>query len=238
MALAQPSPSQTPRGPRYGLGPLEPPVAAAGEQAHSLAGLAVAQGTVRIGALACHSCHGLEGHTEGSGAFPRLAGQHGWYLLKQLQDYASGSRPNEVMTPIARILSARQMEDVAVWYAAQPPGAREAASGADVRQRQLGGALSAVGVPERGVTACTSCHGRVGEGVAPSVPALAGQFAPYTALQLRLWKRGERRNDPLGVMAQIARGMTDEEIDAAAAYFAALDPKAAQEAGGPARTPR
>jgi cytochrome c553 len=142
------------------------------------------------------------------------------------------------MTPIARLLAHREMQDVSAWYANQPPGDGDRAAAADVRQRQLGGAISAVGVPERGVTACTSCHGRLGEGVAPSVPALAGQFAPYTALQLRLWKRGERRNDPLGVMAQVARGMTDEEIDAVAAYFAALDPKAAQEAGGPARAAR
>ena len=31
-------------------------------------------------------------------------------------------------------------------------------------------------------------------------PALAGQHAAYTALQLRLWRRGQRRNDALGVI--------------------------------------
>lgn len=239
LAQAQPvPPSETPRGMRYGLGPVSPSMPAGNEQARGLDGLEVAQGTVRMGALACHTCHGLEGHAEGSGAFPRLAGQHGWYLLKQLQDYAAGRRPNDVMATVARVLTEGQMQDVAAWYAAQAPGRGDGGAVADARQRQLGGALSAVGMPSRGVTACTSCHGRMGEGVPPSAPALAGQFASYTALQLRLWKQGERRNDPLGVMARIARGMTEEEIDAAAAYFASLDPNVVREAGGPARAPR
>lgn len=236
MALAQPATQgPTPRGQRYGLGPLMPPLPASDGQGQALDGLAVAQGTVGLGALACHSCHGLEGNADGSGAFPRLAGQPGWYLLKQLQDYAAGRRPNEAMAMVARQLTDRQMRDVSAWYSAQTPSAGGIAEEAQVRQRQLGGAIAAVGVPERGVTACTSCHGRLGEGVAPSVPSLAGQFAPYAALQLQLWKRGERRNDPLGVMAQIARGMSDEEIDAVAAYFSALDPN---QTGRPFRAER
>jgi cytochrome c553 len=75
------------------------------------------------------------------------------------------------------------------------------------------------------VTACSNCHGPQGEGAGPAIPALAGQYAPYVALQLRLWKAGERRNGPLGVMAQVASGMTEEEMDAVAAFFATLRPE-------------
>nr|WP_281419429.1 c-type cytochrome [Falsiroseomonas tokyonensis] len=173
---------------------------------------------------ACVNCHGLQGAADGSGAFPRLDGQHAWYLYKQLRDYASGERAHAVMTPIARVLTDRQMQDVAAWYAAQAEIVEGPSGEFDLRVRQLGGSIAATGAPDRGVIACAQCHGMQGEGAGPAIPTLVGQYAPYTALQLHLWKRGERRNGPLGVMAQVAAGMTDEEIEAVAAYYAALAP--------------
>jgi cytochrome c553 len=177
------------------------------------------------GGWACHSCHGLQGAGEGSGAFPRLAGQEAWYLYKQLRDYASGTRYNAVMTPIAQTMTDAQMQASAAWYAAQedtpwPPRPR-----VDARVLQQGGALHAVGVSARGVQACANCHGEAGWGMGPSFPALAGQYADYLALQLRLWKAGERRNSPLGVMARIAAGMTEEEIEAVSLYYASVRPE-------------
>src|SRR5690349_6885970 len=64
-------------------------------------------------AQACVSCHGLDGTGDTSGAFPLLTGQSGWYLYKQLKDYASGARPNDTMAPIAQALSDEEMRDVA-----------------------------------------------------------------------------------------------------------------------------
>jgi cytochrome c553 len=189
------------------------------------AGRAVAMGGERLAGWACTQCHGLHGAADGSGGFPRLSGQSAWYLYKQLQDYASGVRPNAVMTPIARAMTEREMRDVAAWYAAQNDVPLPAPPEAGMRILQAGGAINAVGNPERGVTACSNCHGPQGQGAGPAMPALAGQYAPYTALQLRLWKAGERRNGPLGVMTQVASGMTEEEMDAVAAFFATLRPE-------------
>src|SRR3546814_16478283 len=45
----------------------------------------------------CMRCHGLNGVGDGTGAFPRLAGQAAFYMYKQLLDYASGARPNALM---------------------------------------------------------------------------------------------------------------------------------------------
>lgn len=230
MALAQGSQGEgsgAPTTARYGLPPLwssdrpdpgpEPDLV--------LAGRAIAAGEGVRGAWACQSCHGLHGAGEGSGAFPRLTGQGAWYLTKQLRDYASGRRFNAVMTPIAQGMTDAQMQAVSAWYAAQqdapwPPRPRSASA-----MLQRGGALHAVGAPQRGVHACINCHGDRGEGTGPSYPRLAGQYADYTALQLRLWRAGERRNSPLGVMAGIARGMTDEEIEAVSLYYAGIRPE-------------
>ncbi|MBP0447553.1 c-type cytochrome [Roseomonas sp. SSH11] len=181
-----------------------------------------------LGGWACHSCHGLTGEGNGAGAFPRLSGQASWYLYKQLADYASGRRQNAVMTPIARALSEGEREAVAAWYAAQGSAPAAPRPRAEVRDLQLGGALSAVGVPERGIHACVNCHGAEGRGMGPSYPALAGQYAAYTALQLRAYRSGTRGNSPLNVMAAIAANLTDAEIEALAVYFAALGPEPAR----------
>jgi cytochrome c553 len=184
-------------------------------------------GQVQVGApqIACMSCHGLDGRGDGSAAFPRLTGQSGWYLYKQLKDYAAGTRPNDIMSPIARELSDAQMEDVAAYYAAQmadsfPPWP------ADPLTIQRGGALSAVGSASRGIQACVNCHGPAGRGLPPVYPYLAGQYAGYLAAQLRLWQTNVRKNDPLAVMEAIAKRMTPEDIDAVTTYFAHVPPEA------------
>src|ERR1700723_1194632 len=61
----------------------------------------VAQGTTR-GAVACARCHGFDGASDGSGAFPRLDGQSAQYLAEQLRHFASGHRQNALMQPIPK----------------------------------------------------------------------------------------------------------------------------------------
>jgi cytochrome c553 len=167
---------------------------------------------------ACMNCHGMDGRGDGSAAFPRLTGQSAWYMYKQLLDYASGSRPNSVMSPIASALNEQQMQDVALYYSVQeaptfPPRDH------DPLLVQEGGALSAVGSTARQIPACINCHGPGGSGLPPVFPYLAGQYGGYTRLQLELWQRDIRRNDPLDVMAAIAKSMTARDVEAVAAYF-------------------
>ncbi|QKT04661.1 cytochrome c4 [Ectothiorhodospiraceae bacterium 2226] len=173
---------------------------------------------------ACFTCHGAEGEGDRAAAFPRLAGQSGFYLYKQLQDYAYGHRPNEVMTPIARELSDSDMEDVAAYYAALTDVPYGEPGEADPELLQRGGQLSAIGSREQGIQACVNCHGPGGAGMAPSFPYLAGQHANYTELTLHQWKNRLRRNDPLGVMEEIVRRMSDEDIRAVALYFEQVRP--------------
>jgi cytochrome c553 len=182
------------------------------------------QGSGQGAAQPCFTCHGLTGAGDGTSAFPRMAAQPAFYLYKQLVDYAIGERPNDIMTPIARALTLRQMEDVAAYYAAQASTPPYAAPQFDPALVQRGGAISSMGAPEKGIQACVNCHGASGTGLAPSFPYLAGQYAGYIELQLKLWQQGVRRNDPLNVMADIARRMGPQEIEAVAAYFGSAPP--------------
>lgn len=173
---------------------------------------------------ACIQCHGANGSGDSAAGFPRLAGLPAWYMYKQLLNYADGSRPNNVMTPIAQNMTDAEMRSVSKYYAvveAPYPPVEEAV---DQLLIQWGGQLAAVGSVEKAIPACTNCHGAQGFGVPPSVPYIAGQHQAYMELQLQLWKKGERRNDPLNVMAAIAQKMNDEDIRAVSAYYARIRP--------------
>jgi cytochrome c553 len=66
---------------------------------------------------------------------------------------------------------------------------------------------------------CANCHGTQGVAVPnANVPGLAGMPAGYLVEQLKSFKAGTR---PATVMHQLAKGYSDAQIDAVAAYFAA-----------------
>jgi cytochrome c553 len=172
---------------------------------------------------ACHTCHGADGAGDGSGAFPRLTGQSAWYLYKQLHDYASGARDNDIMAPIAKTLREQQMQDVAAYYAAQTAKAHLLET-IDAETLQRGGAIVAVGADGRAIAACVNCHGANARGVPPSFPYLAGQYASYVEHTLKAFRSGERTNSPLGVMELIAHQLRDEDIRAIALYLQSIPP--------------
>lgn len=193
--------------------------------------------------MACFTCHGPTGGGDSTGAFPRLAQLPAWYMYKQLGDYASGSRPNDIMTPIAKALTAEEREAVSVYFAlSHAPSRGLVVEGSqDPRRLQWGAALVAVGSAERGIPACVNCHGSGSEGIPPSVPGIAGQNPTYTAAQLTLWKEGVRKNDPMNVMGAIAAKMTEDDIQAVSDYLGRLpwkNPAALQESGAPSTMPR
>jgi cytochrome c553 len=171
----------------------------------------------------CSRCHGETGIGDGSGAFPRLTGQLPSYLYQQLRSFADGTRPNPVMSPIAKGLSDRDMGDVAGYYAAQQ-GPYFPQPFVDQAVLELGGRLAAVGQARAGIPACVTCHGEAGKGSAPLFPYLAGQYRSYLAQQLRDFKSGTRRNDPMAVMPVIASKLNEGDIAAVSAYFASVRP--------------
>ena len=184
-------------------------------------GRLVASGGARKGgaAMACFTCHGANGAGDSAGAVPRLAGLPAWYLYKQLNDYADGSRDSASMTGIARQLTESERDAVASYYALLDAPHPPKPPAGDLRMLQWGQQLAAVGATDRAVPACLNCHGPDGSGLPPSVPYLAGQHAEYIALQLRLFRNGERDNDPQDVMHAIAKKLSDEDIEALAAYY-------------------
>jgi cytochrome c553 len=175
-----------------------------------------AQGTAG-GAPACAQCHAFNGVSDGSGAFPRIAGQSAYYLAKQLRDFTSGIRVNAIMTPVASALTADDIADVAAYYAGieAPFLPLRRAEAALIKQ---GEELARIGSAASSVQACDNCHGISGAGEPPVIPYLAGQYASYIALEWRMWRRGFRKSSP-GAMACLAQHLNDQEIAAVSAYY-------------------
>jgi cytochrome c553 len=65
--------------------------------------------------------------------------------------------------------------------------------------------------------ACANCHGTNGVSQ-QGMPNLAGQQRAYLVRQMQDFRAGRR---PATIMHQIAKGYSDEQIDALAAYFSA-----------------
>jgi len=80
--------------------------------------LVSAQGDIKAGskkAKACQICHGNGGKSTNP-TYPRLAGQHAKYIIKQLKAFKSGTRKDPIMNGMASTLSEQDMEDVAVFF--------------------------------------------------------------------------------------------------------------------------
>ena len=181
----------------------------------------VMQGTPG-GALPCSTCHGEDGAGQPAAGFPRLAGLTAAYMENQLKSFADGTRQSEVMAPIAKALTGAQSKAAADYYAGLAIPA--AASGADAATgaAEAGAVLAARGAWSKGVPGCSQCHGPQGSGVGTVFPRLAGQSALYIKNQLEAWQSGARRDDPLGLMAGIAKSLDKTEIADVAAYYAAM----------------
>lgn len=170
-------------------------------------------------AVVCGACHGADGNSPVS-AFPKLAGQHERYLLKQMQDIKSGARSVPTMAGQLDALEQQDLADIAAYFAAQKtsPGT------AKKELVELGERVYRAGVRDKGVAACTACHSPVGAGNGPArYPALSGQHADYIAVSLRAFRNEDRTNDgDTRIMRDVAGRLSDKEIDAVASYASGL----------------
>lgn len=165
----------------------------------------------------CASCHGETGQSAAVN-FPRLAGQNEVYLIKQLQDFASGDRKSPTMKAKVALMDDRMVRSLAAHYASQKAANTPSD---DKLLLAVGQYIYERGNVHAGLPACLSCHGTRGWG-AETMPRLAGQHPAYIETQLRHFHDRGRSNDS-AVMGVVSQRMTDLETKAVAAYLGALD---------------
>lgn len=194
----------------------------ASEAAAPAAGSAFLKGDAKAGeskAAVCAACHGAKGNSAVP-AWPKIAGQGAPYLYAQLKHFKDGSRNNAVMLGQVAALSDQDMQDLAVYFAAQEQAPGVAAKDAVA----VGQKIYRGGDASRGLPACAACHGPSGAGnPAAGYPRVGGQHADYNTAQLNAYKKGERKAGLNGQMMQeVAAKLTDAEIAALASYLNGL----------------
>jgi len=162
-------------------------------------------------AAVCGACHGVDGNST-IPQYPILAGQTARYLYLQLKDFKEGRRKDPLMSPMAANLSKKDMLDLAAYFAAQKPTSQNSRGDASKAARGKQVADAAL---------CTMCHlgGFSGQN---EIPRNAGQHYEYLVKQLKDFKVKNRTNDA-GNMTAVMRTISDEDIEALAAYIASLN---------------
>lgn len=173
------------------------------------------------GVAPCMACHGADGGGQAAAGFPRLAGLPQAYLRKQLDDFANGSRVNATMQPVASGLSDAERDAVTAYYSKLPLPSATPSPAPSGDTAQVGQRLATRGRWSDALPACEQCHGPDGVGVGDHFPPLSGQSAVYLSNQLHAWQQGSRRNDPLQLMQSVSRKLSDDDVAAISAWYAA-----------------
>ena len=92
----------------------------ASEEMHALGERVYRGGNRESGVPACIACHGPRGLGNGPAGFPRLAGQHATYTVKQLEAWRTGNRTNDsnsMMADAVRYLTPAEAKAVSEYIA-------------------------------------------------------------------------------------------------------------------------
>lgn len=179
----------------------------------------------------CLACHGSRGEGNAVLNAPKLAGQPGWYLERQLANFRSGVRGGDgsdtfgqQMVGFARILDDKATRDVIAYLATLPDPRPEPTLAGDTR------------VGARLYQTCAGCHGRDGEGIwTTSAPRLASMSDWYLARQLQNFRSGVRGGHPQDYygaqMALLAASLRrDSDVADVTAYINTLRTRAEAQA--------
>lgn len=179
----------------------------------------------KAAAAICSSCHKADGSGQNipdGESWPRLAGLDEDYLTKQMHDFKTGKRKNPSMEAFAQMLTDEQIGHVSAWFSSLPATNAQSADAQEYSTELLerGQKLAIEGDWDNYIVPCSSCHGPDNLGAGKEFPAIAGQHFGYIREQLLSWQSGERHNDAQGLMASIAKRMSNEDINAVAAWLA------------------
>jgi len=140
------------------------------------------------------------------GLAPLLEAQPSQYLVRATTEYKSGKRPDPIMKTNATDLSARDIRDIADYFASRAP---------IVGVWSTDPAKAVAGEKRVAEGKCASCHGATFGGT-DEVPRLAGQKPVYLRIQLEAFAAGRRAHPPIEVPFDMIG-----DFEAIAHYFAA-----------------
>ena len=197
------------------------PAAAAAPASEATAALKPGDATAGAAkAAVCGACHGMDGNSSDP-QYPKLAGQHASYIVRQLTNFKSSKRQNPIMLGMATPLSEQDMHDIGAYFAGKSslPGV------ADQALVERGEQLYRQGDTTKGVPACMACHSIDGRGNPGAMyPQLTSQHAQYIEATLKAWHDGTVWGDDAHaqILPGIAKKLDEKDIAAVASYVEGL----------------
>ena len=170
-------------------------------------------------AAMCSGCHGEDGNSADP-MTPKLAGQYGIYIAKQIRNYLASTRSHQIMSGMAASISDGDLADISAYFASQPMMKGDRPS-----SNKLGKKLFENDDLSRMMVRCSNCHGATGKGLEPGnpvYPVIGGQHKEYLLAQLVNFRKGARNNSPGGVMNITVHRLSDAELEALADYVSGL----------------
>jgi cytochrome c553 len=158
----------------------------------------------KVKAAACAGCHGAEGVSENLPG-PSLRGQNEPYFIEALATYSTGARDNPMMSAVAKRTSSEDTADLAAYFAGL------------TCESTLSQESQAASTGQATASTCIACHSASGMSANRSWPNLVGLSKAYLTDTVRAYRDGVRKNV---MMSGIAKGLSDTDIDNAAAYYA------------------
>jgi cytochrome c oxidase subunit 2 len=159
----------------------------------------------------CAACHGASGEGNLALNAPKLSGQGGWYLERQLKQFKQGARGThdkdvfgKMMAPMAATLADdTAIADVVAFIASLPDAPVTTTLKGDLEAGR------------RSYVTCAACHGADGRGIAATnAPRLKGMSDWYMARQLsnfRTGVRGTHAQDIHGAQMALVAGMLADD---------------------------
>ena len=160
---------------------------------------------------ACAACHGAGGEGNLALNAPKLGGQGGWYLERQLRQFKQGARGThdkdvfgKMMAPMAGVLADdAAIADVVAYIATLPDTPAEATVQGNVDTGR------------KRYATCAACHGADGRGIAATnAPRLQGMSDWYMARQMKNFRegvRGTHAQDIYGAQMALVAGMLADD---------------------------
>jgi cytochrome c oxidase subunit II len=160
----------------------------------------------------CAGCHGFKGEGNQEVGAPKLAGQQGWYLARQIKNFRdrirgaseADARGHTMSQMASSLMSDAGIQDLVSYIGTLPAEpAKHMIEGDEAKGKQL-------------FSTCAACHGASAEGDPNTgAPALAGMDDWYQLAQLEKFKNGVRGADVDDThgrqMASIATMLPDEQ---------------------------
>jgi cytochrome c553 len=166
--------------------------------------------TATLNIHVCGECHGETGAPKDA-KLPIIWGQSAAYLEKQLRDYRSGQRENQIMNSMAESVPKKELSLLAQALASQPWPQPKLSDNS---------AQSWSSATQADAQFCLTCHAQntSGESLYKGAPRLNGQNADYLLDQMMAWVNQDRSNSE--VMGPLLKNKKKEQLQALSLYFA------------------